>query len=69
MIVFLMSIGLTPVEAGLIGGIRLIGGVIGGVFWGFVADYKKQYRIIIGIVCIGSIVVMSFERMDWGQKK
>lgn len=43
--------------------------VIGGVFWGFVADYKKQYRIIIGIVCIGSIVVMSFERMDWGQKK
>ena len=61
MIVFLMSIGLTPVEAGLIGGIRLIGGVIGGVFWGFVADYKKQYRIITGIVCIGSIAVMSLQ--------
>ena len=61
MIVFLVSIGLTPVEAGLIGGIRLIGAVIGGVFWGFVADYKKQYRLIIGIVCIGSIVTMGLQ--------
>ena len=61
MIVFLMSIGLTPVEAGLIGGIRLIGVVIGGVFWGFVADYKKQYRLIIAIVCIASIVTMGLQ--------
>lgn len=61
LILFYLSIGLNPFEAGLVGGFRLFGMIMGGVFWGFVADYKKQYRLTIAIVCIGSIIAMGLQ--------
>ena len=61
LILFYLSIGLNPFEAGLVGGFRLIGMIMGGIFWGFVADFKKQYRLTIAIVCIGSIISVGLQ--------
>ena len=61
LILFYLSIGLNPFEAGLVGGFRLLGMIMGGVIWGFVADCKKQYRLTIAIVCIGSIIAMGLQ--------
>lgn len=61
MFLFLTSIGLSPGNAGIINGIRMIGFVIGGVFWGFVADYKKFYRLVIVIVTFGVITAMTLQ--------
>ena len=61
MIIFLLSIGLTPMQAGVIGGLRLVGTIIGGIFWGFLADFKKQYRLVLAIVSAGSVVTMGLQ--------
>ena len=61
MFLFLISIGLSPDNAGIINGMRMIGFVVGGVFWGFVADYKKFYRLVIVIVTFGVITAMTLQ--------
>ena len=61
MIIFLLSTGLTPMQAGIIGGLRLVGTIIGGIFWGFLADCKKQYRLVLAIVCAGSVITMGLQ--------
>ena len=60
-ILFLISIGLDPVQAGFIGGIRLIGTIAGGFLWGIIADSKKCYRAIIVITSLGNIVTMMLQ--------
>ena len=61
MIIFLLSIGLTPMQAGVIGGFRLVGTITGGIFWGFLADCKKQYRLVLAIVSAGSVITMGLQ--------
>lgn len=60
-ILFLISIGLDPVQAGFVGGIRLIGTIAGGFLWGIIADSKKCYRAIIVITSLGNIATMMLQ--------
>ena len=55
-ILFQVSIGLNPAHAGLMSGIQLIGALIGGPFWGFIADKKLCHRLITKILCSMSIL-------------
>jgi len=58
MVIFFISIGLDPSKAGLIGGIRLIGAILGGPLWAFIADLKHIHQLIIIITCICAIISM-----------
>ena len=58
LLLILISVGLNPTDAGLVGGLRFIGGFIGGNVWGLIADYKKCHRLIIFIVCVGAFLSM-----------
>lgn len=60
-ILFLISIGLDPVQAGFVGGIRLLGTIAGGFLWGIIADSKKCYRTIIVVTSLGNIVTMMLQ--------
>ena len=44
LLLILMSVGLDPFDAGLVGGLRFIGGAIGANIWRLIADYKKCHR-------------------------
>ncbi|XP_057292254.1 major facilitator superfamily domain-containing protein 6-B-like [Hydractinia symbiolongicarpus] len=59
LILFLMHAGLDPAEAGAVCGLRLLGFVIGAPFWGYVADNKQAHRLISGVLCIASILLMN----------
>ena len=56
LMLFLTGIGLNKAEAGFIVGFRLIGMIIGGPFWGMVADKKQGHKLIIYVMCICSII-------------
>lgn len=60
-ILFFISIGLNPIQAGFVGGIRLIGTIAGGFLWGILADSKKCYRAIIVLSSLGNIVTMMLQ--------
>ena len=60
-ILFLISSGLDPVQAGVVGGIRLVGTIVGGFLWGIIADSKKCYRTIIVISSLGNIIIMMLQ--------
>ena len=38
LLLILISVGLNPSDAGLVGGLRFIGGFVGGNIWGLIAD-------------------------------
>ena len=59
LLLILISVRLDPVDAGLVGGLRFIGGFIGGNIWGFIADYKKCHRLVLLIVCSGALLSMA----------
>ena len=58
MFLILISAGLYPVDAGLVGGLRFIGGTIEANILGLIADYKKCHRLIILVVCSGALISM-----------
>lgn len=58
MLLFYVSVGLTSSKAGLVMGIGFIGAMIGGPFWGFIADKKLCHRVVTKILCIVSIFLM-----------
>ena len=58
LLLILISVGLDPFDAGLVGGLRFIGGVIGANIWGLIADYKKCHRLIVFIICSGALLSM-----------
>ena len=58
LLLILISVGLDPVDAGLVGGLRFIGGFIGGNIWGLIADHKKCHRLVLFIVCAGALLSM-----------
>ena len=58
LLLILISVGLNPSDAGLVGGLRFIGGFVGGNIWGLIADYKKCHRLIILVVCAGAFLSM-----------
>ena len=47
LLLILISVGLDPVDAGLVGGLRFIGGFVGGKIWGLIANYKKCHRLVL----------------------
>ena len=46
----LIRAGLDPIDAGLDGGLRFIGGLFGANILGLIADSKKCHRLIIFVV-------------------
>ena len=58
LLLILISVGLDPVDAGLVGGLRFIGGFVGGKIWGLIADYKKCHRLVLFMVCLGALLSM-----------
>ena len=60
-ILFFISIGLSPVQAGFVGGIRLIGTIAGGFLWGILADSKKCCHTIIVLSSLGNIAPMMLQ--------
>ena len=55
---FLVDIGLSASQAGLISGLRLIGGLIGSVVFGMIADYSQKFKMVLMFVCIGAMGTM-----------
>ena len=54
----LISAGLDPVDAGLVGGLRFIGDIIGSNILASIGDSKKCHRLIIFVVCSGALISM-----------
>ena len=51
-IIYLNSIGLSPAEAGMINGYRLLAAIAGSIIWTMLADYTKGHSIIVKGLCI-----------------
>ncbi len=49
------ELGLTKVQAGLLGSITLLGGAVGGLFFGWVADRYGRTRALMGSVLLYSL--------------
>ena len=62
LLLILISVGLDPTKAGLVGGLRFIGGFVGGNIWGLIANYKKCHRLIVFIVCLGALLRMGAQQ-------
>jgi len=61
--VFFVSIGLTPSQAGVMTGVRLISSSIANPLWGFVADYTGRRRLVMLIMCVGAASLVT--PMPW----
>uniref|UniRef100_A0A7M5V3N2 Major facilitator superfamily associated domain-containing protein n=2 Tax=Clytia hemisphaerica TaxID=252671 RepID=A0A7M5V3N2_9CNID len=59
LVMFFTSIGLNKAEAGFIVGLRMIGMILGGPFWGLIADKWHCHRIVILLMCITSLLTIS----------
>ena len=57
-VLFMMSIGLDPAEAGLVNGLSVIGFIVAGPIWGLIADHKQVHGIIMFILCIMCVVTV-----------
>ena len=66
----MISVGLDPTKAGLVGGLRFIRGFVGGNIWGLIANYKKCHRLIVFIVCLGALLCMGAQQfiISWLEK-
>ena len=53
---FYISIGLSPTEAGLVNGLQYLGGLIANPLWGLLADYKGSHRLIVIFLCVMAII-------------
>ena len=51
LVLFYVSIGLDPAQAGFISGLRFTGGVLGAPICGWIADKTGHHRIIAILVC------------------
>ncbi|XP_066913636.1 major facilitator superfamily domain-containing protein 6-like [Clytia hemisphaerica] len=58
LILFLTSLGLSKSEAGVILGFSTLGTILGGPFWGMLADKWKSHRLIIFIIAFASCFTM-----------
>ena len=56
MVLYLVSIGLNPAEAGIINGVRLLGNIVGAPIWGMLADHKNAHRCVLTILCVMAIL-------------
>jgi len=52
LILFYVSVGLDPTQAGFIGGIRFIGGLLGAPICGWIADKTGRHKTIAILACI-----------------
>lgn len=55
---FFVTIGLSTAQAGFICGIQLVGGLVGGPFWGYITDKSLKHGLISQLLCIISTVCM-----------
>jgi len=55
-VLFYVSTGLNPADAGFINGVQIIGGTIAAPIWGFLADRRQCHRIVIVILCVFAMV-------------
>ena len=51
-VLFCTSIGLSKSQAGFVAGLRLIGGLVGAPFWGFIADKYHNHRKVLLLLCV-----------------
>lgn len=51
LVLFYVSIGLDPAQAGLVSGLRFIGGLLGGPICGWIADRTGRHRVIAMTIC------------------
>ncbi|XP_066930946.1 major facilitator superfamily domain-containing protein 6-A-like [Clytia hemisphaerica] len=56
LVMFLTSIGLNKAEAGFIGGLKMVGMLSGGIFWGYIADKWHCHRTIVLCACVMSLL-------------
>ena len=52
LVLFYVSIGLDPAQAGFISGLRFIGGILGGPVCGWLADRSGRHRDVAFAVCL-----------------
>ena len=52
LMLYFISMGLNPAEAGVINGLQYIGGFIGAPLWGFVADKFRIHRGLAIALCV-----------------
>ena len=55
---FLVDVGLSPSQAGLITGLRLIGAILGSVLFGMITDYTQKYQVVLSLVSFCAIGVL-----------
>ena len=55
---FLVDVGLSPSQAGLIAGLRLIGSMLGSVVFGMIMDYTQRYQIVLVVISICATSIM-----------
>ena len=58
-ILFLVDVGLSTSQAGLVSGLSLIGSMLGAVFWGMLTDWSRKRRLVLLVVVIGSSSCMT----------
>ena len=55
-VVFLISLGLSTQQSGLINGLRTVPRIFGAPLWGWIADRTQKHRAIMMVLCIGSMI-------------
>ena len=58
---FYVSTGLSPTEAGLVNGLQYLGGLFANPFWGWLADYKGSHRMILIFLCVMAIIAVCIQ--------
>ena len=61
LMLFFISMGLTPAEAGVINGLQYIGGFIGAPVWGFVADKFRIHKGLVIALCVMAVITTCFQ--------
>ena len=61
MLLYYISTGLSPTEAGLVNGLQYLGGLIANPLWGLLADYTGSHRLIVTFLCVMSIIAVCIQ--------
>lgn len=56
-ILFFMSLGFNAAEAGILGGLQYIGGIIGAAGWSYVADKYRKHKLLV--VLLGTMAIIT----------
>ena len=66
LVLFQVSIGLSPAQAGIINGLRFIGCLFGAPLWGMLADQTRIHRPLIMMICAFAILFQCSQPF-WGE--